>query len=317
MRFVLDVRRELERDRAFGHRARSWVVSALVASAISTTGCPRAMNAERRERASAPPPATAHVAPDASVSEPSVAPVRELPDVSTDWCDGEGWRGLSEGVCYFVPPSFKPVHGEDTATNHLLIYLPGVIPPVPKSPQKEKVQRIVAAAAARAHAFALLPRGRRGIGPGSAKDWWAWPTSGADYATYASSLTSEWATARAKLEAALGEVHFDHVYLAGSSSGAYFLSALALAHAIEGIDGFAATSGGAPGLLGAPRPSSDKVPFYVGYAAGDPSNGGPKALAAFLSAHGWPVRVKEHPGGHGAREEYLDEAFDLWSQSSH
>ena len=221
----------------------------------------------------------------------------------TDWCL-EGWRGLDEGTCYFVPAA-----GALRAPRRLLVYLPGIVPPTPRSPQKEKVQRIVAAAVARAGAVALLPRGRRGIGPSGAKDWWAWPTSAGDYATYAADMVAEWSAARTRLEASLGR--FERVYLAGSSSGAYFLTALALTGAVE-VDGYAATSGGATGLAGSRAAGASKRPFYVGYASGDPTHGGPKSLGAFLTSAGWPARVVEHAGGHGAREVYLDEAFAFW-----
>jgi predicted esterase len=122
-------------------------------------------------------------------------------------------------------------------------------------------------------------------------------------------MIASFAAGRVKLEAVLGR--FDRAYLAGSSSGAYFLTALALAGAVD-VDGYAAASGGAVGS-GLRDAGRTKVrPFYVGYGAGDPTNGGPKALGAFLGRIGWPVRVAEHPGGHGAREVYLDEAFAFW-----
>ncbi len=246
----------------------------------------------------APAPAT-----DAAAPVADAARAIELPDVHTDWCL-EGWRGLDEGTCYLVPDGW-----DGRGQHRLLVYLSGIVPLVAKSPQKENVQRIVASAAKRAGVVALLPRGRRGIGPKDARDWWAWPTSAADYATHAAAMVAEWAAARAKLEAALGA--FDRTYLAGSSSGAYFLTALALTGAVE-MDGYAAASGGAPGLGASRARSGKKGPFYVGYASGDPTNAGPKALGAYLASAGWPVRVAEHPGGHGAKEAYLDEAFAFW-----
>ncbi len=242
--------------------------------------------------------AASTVAPPLSTPQSTTA---ALPDVKTDWCL-EGWRGLDEGACYFLPDGERPTR--------LLVYLSGIVPPTPRSPQKEKVQRVVAAAARRAGAAALLPRGRRGIGPSGAKDWWAWPTTSSAYATYATTMVEEWKTARAKLESALGR-KFERTYLAGSSSGAYFLAALALAGAID-VDGYAATSGGAAGFAAAHDAGGPPKPFYVGYATGDPTKNAPKALGAFLASKGWPVRVREHPGGHGAREEYLDEAFAFW-----
>lgn len=230
----------------------------------------------------------------------------DLPNVATDWCL-EGWRGLDEGTCYFVPDARS---AGEPPPKILLVYLSGIVPPQPRSPQKENVQRVVSASARRAHAVALLPRGRRGIGPADAKDWWAWPTGPRDYDAHTVTMLAEWRTARAKLEAALGP--FERVYLAGSSSGAYFIAALALGGAVD-MDGYAAISGGSVGSAPAAEGAVAKRPFYVGYGSEDRTNGGPKALAAFLAARGWPVRVAAHPVGHGAREVYLDEAFAFWS----
>jgi predicted esterase len=223
-----------------------------------------------------------------------------LPDVATDWCLSDILRGLDDSTCYFVPPDGPP-------PSRLLIYLSGIVPPVPRSPQKEKVQRIVAAAAKKAGAAAILPRGRRGIGPADTRDWWAWPTTPTDYGAAAKAIVAEWQAARSKLETALGGHRFERVYVAGSSSGAYFLAALAIGGGFE-ADGWAATSGGSPGLVSV-APNVVKKPFYVGYATGDPTNGAPKSLGAYLTNAGWPVRMEAHEGGHGAREEYLDEAF--------
>lgn len=261
------------------------------------------------------------LASDASTNV-APAPTVEWPNAETDWCLPP-FRGLDEANCYLEPESDK-----------LLIYLSGIVPPTPKlSSQKENVQRIVASAAKRAGVAVLLPRGRRGIGPADAKDWWAWPTSASDYGVHAQVIVAEWKAAREKLESLRGATSmapggstkgpkkFARVYLAGSSSGAYFLSALALSGAVDAlaIDGYAATSGGAPSMLGASGTSASaaKHPFYVGYATGDPTSGGPKSLASFLTSRGWPVRVKEHPGSHGAKEEYLDDAFAFWSEIEH
>jgi predicted esterase len=262
------------------------------------------------ERVSAPAPevGTVDTAPS-TVDVEAAAPRPALPEIETDWCIVDGWHGLDERNCYLVPTSFSAA-----PTKRLLVYLSGIVPPTRTSPQKENVQRIVAAAAARAGAVALLPRGRRGIGPADAKDWWAWPTSAGDHARHAPEMVASFLAARDVLETSLGK--FDRTYLAGSSSGAYFLANLALSGAVA-MDGYAAASGGAVGFGrasdgGPPRRS----PFYVGWGAGDPTNGGPKALGAWLSSVGWPARTAEHPGGHGAREIYLDEAFAFWDAST-
>jgi predicted esterase len=248
-----------------------------------------------------PPSAVPKAAPAAVVP-------RALPDVSSEWCL-EGWRGLDEATCYVVPdPAGKEEAGSSPDPDELLIYLAGIVPPGGRSAPKEHVQRVVGNVARRHHVAALLPRGRVGIGPKDAKDWWAWPTSAADYVKYASTLVEEWKTERRALEDALGHP-FKRVYLAGSSSGAYFLALLAFDGAVD-FDGYAACSGGAPG----PGPSAKAVkrPFYVGWGEGDPTNAGPKALAAELKARGWPTIQAQHPTGHGAREVYLDEALTFF-----
>jgi predicted esterase len=251
---------------------------------------------------SAPPRATLDDG-SATISPPiqsAAPPSRDagMPDVATDWCLPP-WRGIDEGVCYFVPEKALP---------KLLVYLPGIVPPWPaRSPQKEKVEAIVAQAAARAGIVAMLPRGRRGIGPADAKHWWAWPTSPRDHAALAASIIAEWRRARSMLEGVVGP--FEKTWFAGSSSGAYFLTNLALEGAFD-ADGWGAMSGGAPST----KTGGLMKPFYVGYGSADPANGGPRALAAWLTAHGWPIRVAEHAGGHGAREIYLDEAIAFWNE---
>ncbi len=190
------------------------------------------------------------------------------------------------------------------------MYLHGIVPPVPDSPQKSKVEMAVLHACTRAGVAAIVPRGRRGIGPAGAHDWWAWPTSPADIARLAPSLVARWAEAKRGLEAIAG-APFDRTYLAGSSNGAYLLTALAergdLPSPAFPVDGFAAISGGAAGAgfgRGSPRP------FYVGYGIYDETTAaGARALVAALEAAHWPVRAAPHPLGHGANEVYVDEAF--------
>lgn len=252
----------------------------------------------------------AGVAPAASVVPlvdagiPEAAAPRMLPDVTTEWCL-EGWRGLDEATCYLLPEADG---GTSADPDELLIYLPGIVPPGGRSTPKEHVQRVVGNVARRQHLVALLPRGRIGIGPKEAKEWWAWPTSGGDYVKYATTMVAEWKTERAALEDALGH-KFKRVYLAGSSSGAYFLTLLAFAGAVD-FDGYGAASGGSPGP--GVSAAATKRPFYVGWGEGDPTNGGPKALAEVLKAQKWPLKAAAHQTGHGAREIYLDEALEFW-----
>ncbi|WP_437276810.1 hypothetical protein WME90_36990 [Sorangium sp. So ce375] len=53
---------------------------------------------------------------------------------------------------------------------------------------------------------------------------------------------------------------------------------------------------------------------YIGFGAQDTVGGSARAPAGLLPGAGWPVRVAEHPFGHGAKEVYLDEAFAFWRE---
>jgi predicted esterase len=256
------------------------------------------------------PPAAGYAgeAPLAPAAPP--APPAALDSVATDWCI-EGLSVLDEDVCYVLPPlaEGKP--------RRLLIYLHGIVPPLPTSPQKRTVESVVFHASVRSGAAGLVPRGRRGIGPGVARDWWAWPTSPATHAELTPSIVARWVAAKAKLEAIAG-APFERTYLAGSSNGAYFLTALALRGDLEAlsfpVDGFGAMSGGtAAGRQPEQLAGVEPRPFYVGFGAHDEETShDARSLVAALQSARWPVRVAEHPLGHGANEVYVDEAFEFW-----
>jgi predicted esterase len=230
--------------------------------------------------------------------------------VTSDWCI-DGLTALDEDVCYVLPalPSDKP--------RRLLIYLHGIVPPQPDSPQKHAVETAVLHASERAGVAALIPRGRRGIGPAHARDWWAWPTTSGAIAQLAPALVARWRAAKEKLEAIAGAA-FQRTYLAGSSNGAYFVAALAVRGDLPSeslpIDGFAATSGGGAGAGAAERLARlSPRPFYVGFGAYDEeTKANARTLVAALEGARWPVRAAEHPFGHGANQVYLDEAFAFW-----
>jgi predicted esterase len=269
----------------------------------------------------APPPASIApgeapslaISPRPSASLSGSAPGPTFPAVTTDWCI-DGFAALGEDVCALLPPmpSGRP--------RRLLVYLHGIVPPVPDSPQKRTFETAVLHACQRAGVAALLPRGRRGIGPGQERDWWAWPTTSAAIAANTPSLVARWAAAKKKLEELAG-APFDRTYLAGSSNGAYYLAALAvrgdLPTAAFPVDGFGAMSGGAAGAGAGERLSgSTPRPFYVGFGTYDEdSRGAARNLVTVLTAAHWPVKSAEHPLGHGANEAYLDEAFAFWEAS--
>jgi predicted esterase len=251
-------------------------------------------------------PVTVEPAPVVSRAPPDAAKVA----VVTDWCI-EGLTALDEETCYVLPPAAagKP--------RRLLVYLHGIIPPVPASPQKENVMNAVLHVSQRVGAAALVPRGVRGVGPKGAHEWWAWPTSSGKYLELTPGLIARFAGAKKRLEAVAG-APFERTYVAGSSNGAYFLTTAAMRGDFDrhglAVDGIGAMSGGGTGGHG---PSSlagrAPVPFYVGFGTLDEeSTAHGRALAHVLEAARWPVKVSEHAFGHGAREVYLDEAFALW-----
>lgn len=266
-------------------------------------------NAVERD-ASAYADADANADADAGSRPPPVAPRRADAGPRSEWCI-EGLGSIDDDACYVLPALApgKPAR--------LLVYLHGIVPPVATSVQKQTVEGAVLAAATRAGAAALVPRGRRGIGPEGARDWWAWPTSPATHAQLVKELVARWGVLKKKLEAIAG-VSFERTYLAGSSNGAYFVSALALRGDCDElglpIDGYGAMSGGSPGGRGADTLKARAPrPVYVGFGTHDAeTRKGAQALAAVFEAARWPLRLAEHPFGHGAREIYLDEALSFW-----
>ncbi|WP_437965947.1 hypothetical protein WMF04_40975 [Sorangium sp. So ce260] len=249
----------------------------------------------------APPPIAAAAAATSAQAEQAPWPRARPPRVETDWCI-DGVDALDEETCYALP---------DAPTRALLIYLHGIVPPGKESQQKTNFETVVSRAARRAGVAALMPRGKVGLAPKGYASWWGWPTGGPAYEKHAAAFVAAFAEKRRKLEEIAG-VSFTRVYVAGSSSGAFFAAALALRGGID-ADGFGAMSGGGgqatPELATlAPRP------FYIGFGAHDSVGRSARALADVLRGAGWPVRVAEHPVGHGAKEVYLDEAFAFWRE---
>lgn len=236
-----------------------------------------------------------------SAAEVGVWPPKPQVAVQVDWCI-PAVSVLDESSCYVLP---------DRPTRTLLIYLHGIVPPQKDSPQKTGFETVVANAARRAGVAALLPRGKKGLAPQGLSSWWGWPTGQATYRRHGAELVAQIADKRRLLESALGW-RFERTYLAGSSSGAYFVAALAL-HGDFAADGYGAMSGGAQ------TPSAELSqlpprPFYIGFGTQDTVGPAARALGALLTRAGWPVKVAVHATGHGAREVYLDEAFPFWAQ---
>ena len=169
---------------------------------------------DRIESDSAPNPFTASEPP-----ESNVPPAR-----ANEWCI-EGLSALDEETCYIFPiANEKP--------RELLIYLHGIVSPAPGADAQRVFQTIVMHASLRGGVVAMIPRGRRGIGPGASKDWWAWPTTPSDYSKYANAILTSFTEHKVALEKIAG-APFLRTYLAGSSNGAYFLTTVALHGAFQ------------------------------------------------------------------------------------
>jgi predicted esterase len=271
----------------------NWVAFTLC---IAMCGCRDGARAATRT-------ASPHVPHDAAATQPMAPPPpRAKPTLTTDWCIDKV-DALDPSACYVLP---------EQPTQTLLIYLSGIVPPERDSPQKTKVETVVANAARRAGIAALLPRGKQGLAPKGRDGWWGWPTTDASYRENAAAMISTFADQRKRLEEIAG-VSFTRVYVAGSSSGAYFAVRLALRGDID-ADGFGAISGGAvPGVTGLDR--LEPRPFYIGYGKGEASvRRSAIAVADVLRRAKWPVRTSEHPLDHGAHEIYLDEAIAFWRE---
>jgi predicted esterase len=241
---------------------------------------------------SRPAPSASFATPDA-VKEAWPPPP---PAVQTDFCI-EGLDALDETTCYILP---------DEPSDELLVYLHGTLPPTKVSPQKTSFQSVVKAASRRAGVAALLPRGRAGLAPASQPGWWGWPTSRSSYQALARELVAQMQDKRRQLERLTGRT-FQHVYLAGSSSGAYFVTDLALHQALP-ADGYGIISGAADrtdvDLTTLPR-----TPVYIGFGTRDTVGRAARSFGARLERAGFPVKVAAHPLPHGTAEIYLDEAF--------
>jgi predicted esterase len=271
--------------------------------------------------------------PSRAVSAPSERPSPHVgpPPISTTTAAGEGARVVPrelEPVLVTWPPApptglvndfcIEAVHAldseacyvlPDAPTRELLLYLHGIVPPAKVSAQKTNFETVVANASRRAGVAALMPRGERGLAPKGRSDWWGWPTSLGSYAELAPKLVARFEEQRSKLEALTGR-RFERLYIAGSSSGAYFATLLALNGHVS-ADAFGAMSGGSA-APGADFSRASPTRFYIGYGRHDTVGPAAELLGSRLRSAGWAVRVSAHPVSHGAKEVYLDEAFEFW-----
>jgi predicted esterase len=232
----------------------------------------------------------------------------------SSWCAPE-LDVLADGVCGYLPERATAQASNATAPRTLILFLHSLVP-AGSTWQWEQQRTVLRIAKANGFA-ALMPRGRRGIGPGRAPDTWAWPTSASAQKEVEDELVAEWASARGELERRQ-DARFDRLYVFGFSNGAYYASSLALRGRLEEADGYAAFAGGAGGkyaaLLGSR--TSRRVPLFIGYGTRDPARNDMRTLAKTLSFLGWRHRVKAEDVGHTVTDTQLRHAI-LFLRSTH
>lgn len=208
------------------------------------------------------------------------------------WCAPE-IEALDEGMCFHAASdAAERTVGRPT----LVLFLHSLV--AVESDFQWQLQRSMARAAD-AHGFAvLMPRGRKGIGPGGGSDVWAWPTSARAQEQVEAELIEEWEQARRKVERRAGH-RFERVLVFGFSNGAYYAATLALRNRI-GADGYGVFAGGSGGKYAAFLGShtSERAPIFVGYGTKDPAYRDMQSLGETLSRLGWRHRVMSEPVGH-------------------
>ena len=223
------------------------------------------------------------------------------------WCAPE-LEALAGEVCHFSP---KTKSGDPPTT--LVIYLHGVIKP---GTEWQWTQERAMVRQAKVHGLtALVPRGRRGIGPKGMRDWWTWPTSTRAQGEVEDELVAEWMNAKALLEARHGRP-FEKTYVFGFSNGAYYGAALALRGRLK-VDGYALFAGGGGTYL--KRHASgvtDRPPIYVGYGKKDrTASHDSYQLGMMLRSLGWPYKlVGRRRVGHSMTDAQVSEALAFLGQ---
>ncbi|AKV00402.1 hypothetical protein AKJ09_07065 [Labilithrix luteola] len=126
---------------------------------------------------------------------------------------------------------------------------------------------------------------------------YVWPGSIKEQEKVEQQLIDGWMDAEHTLEQRTGRP-FDEVFVMGFSSGAYFVSSLAMRGRAD-VDGYAAFAGGV-GMGARATPVVRFSPVFVGVCADDEtSRDHSRGFAASLAAVGIPRAVNAQPVGHG------------------
>jgi predicted esterase len=228
------------------------------------------------------------------------APASPAPLPAAPWCAPE-LTTLPGDVCAFTPTKEAP--GPRT----LVIYLHGVI--LPDSGWQWAQQRGAARAGARHGFTVLMPRGRRGIGPRTMEDWWAWPTAVAAQKGNEDTIVAEWDAARTELERRAGQ-RFERVLVFGFSNGAYYATSLALRGRLP-VQGYAVFAGGAGAkyLERAAAKVKPRAPVFVAWGGKDAAHRDQVGLARMLKRIRWPSEsMGSKRAGHAMTDAQVEAA---------
>lgn len=219
----------------------------------------------------------AHAAPPSKTAAKSK--LQRAPKGPVAWC-ADDYETLPNGLCHIDG-------GQKDGRRTLVIFLHGAIA---KDVDWQWMQERALARQAKQSKFeAVFARAPLGAGG------YVWPGTVAAQETSEQDLIDQWNGARAFLEKR-NEKKYDEVFLMGFSSGAYFVSALALRGRVK-FDGYAVFAGGAGGQAAADV--AVKAPVYVGVCADDGQTANhSRAFGGALAARGWPSRVDEQKVGH-------------------
>lgn len=234
-------------------------------------------------------------------------------DDTSGWCAPE-LHSVGEANCYWLTPAAQEETTAEparTGPRTLVIFLHGLTGDGSKW-QWDR-QRMYVRLAKQHHFSALMPRGRKGIGPGRDPDVWAWPNSQRAQGEVEGEVLADLAAARAGLEKRAGK--FDRVFVFGFSAGAYYATSLMIREKIE-VDGFAAFAGGSGNeyeKLLAQRVKR-RVPMFVGYGKQDPDRKRQQTLAKMLQELDWPHRVMPADVGHTVTNAQIEGALEFLSR---
>ncbi|MBX3213373.1 MAG: dienelactone hydrolase family protein [Labilithrix sp.] len=221
-----------------------------------------------------------HAAPKKTATTKSKLHRAAKPTGPLPWC-AEELETLPNGLCHIDG-------GQRDGRRTLVVFLHGAIA---KDVDWQWLQARALTRQAKQSKFEAI-FARAPLGPSG----FVWPGTAAAQTTSEQALIDDWQEARTFLEKRSGEP-YDEVFLMGFSSGAYFVSSLAL-RGRGAFDGYATFAGGSAGW----RQASDagpKAPVYVGVCANDRQTAGhSRAFGGALAARGFPHRVDEQKVGH-------------------